>query len=64
MPLARYTDYTLRVMIHQAARPHTLCSIGEISKACGISYNHLTKVVHEAGNAGRGSSARRRGGLT
>jgi len=64
MHLTRYTDYALRVLIYHAARPQTLCSIGEISKACGVSYNHLTNVVHEVGNAGCGSAARRRGGLT
>ncbi len=49
MSLTRYTDYALRVLIYHAARPHTLCSIGEISRACGVS--HLTNVVHEVGNA-------------
>ncbi|MEC5290857.1 Rrf2 family transcriptional regulator [Aurantimonas sp. C2-6-R+9] len=64
MHLTRYTDYALRVLIYSAARPHTLCSIGEISTTYGVSHNHLTKVAHEVGNAGCGSAARRRGGLT
>ena len=45
MRLTRYTDYSLRVLIHLAVNDERLCSIGEIAQAYGISHNHLMKVV-------------------
>lgn len=62
MRLTRYTDYALRVLIHLAARPGELCSIGEISRVYGISQNHLMKVVNDLARAGFVASARGRGG--
>lgn len=47
MKLTRYTDYALRVLMHLAARPERLSSIGEIARSYGISQNHLMKVVHD-----------------
>jgi len=62
MRLTRYTDYALRVLIYLGARPDTLCSIAEISRAYDISQNHLMKVVNDLVNAGYLASARGRFG--
>jgi Rrf2 family transcriptional regulator, nitric oxide-sensitive transcriptional repressor len=60
--LTRYTDYALRVLMHLAARPERLCTIGEISRTYGISQNHLMKVVHDLRKAGFLTAARGRTG--
>jgi len=60
--LTRYTDYAMRVLLYVGARPDRLCSIAEISRAYGISQNHLMKVVHDLGKAGYIASARGRFG--
>jgi Rrf2 family nitric oxide-sensitive transcriptional repressor len=52
MRLTTYTDYALRVLMFVAVREEALTTISEISKAYGISRNHLMKVVHELGVAG------------
>ena len=62
MQLTRYTDFSLRVLIHLAAHPDRLCSIAEIARAYGISHNHLMKVVHELGKSGLVESVRGRSG--
>lgn len=62
MRLTRYTDYALRVLIYLSARPDRLCSISEISRAYGISQNHLMKVVHNLGKAGYVAGVRGRAG--
>jgi Rrf2 family nitric oxide-sensitive transcriptional repressor len=62
MKLTRYTDYALRVLLYLAARPDKICSISEISRAYGISQNHLMKVVHDLGKAGYVASSRGRFG--
>lgn len=62
MRLTRYTDYAMRVLIHLAARPDELCSIGEISRAYGISQNHLMKVVNDLAREGFIASSRGRSG--
>nr|WP_047165933.1 Rrf2 family transcriptional regulator [Sphingomonas sp. Y57] len=46
MRLTRYTDYSLRVLIHLAINDDRLCSISEISRAYEVSHNHLMKVVN------------------
>jgi Rrf2 family nitric oxide-sensitive transcriptional repressor len=38
------------------------CSISELARACGISQNHLMKVVHDFGQAGYVVSTRGRFG--
>jgi Rrf2 family nitric oxide-sensitive transcriptional repressor len=64
MRLTRYTDYALRVLLYLGARPERLCAISEMSRAYGISQNHLMKVVHDLGKAGFIRSARGRlGGI-
>ncbi len=62
MRLTRYTDYALRVLLYLGARPERLCSISEISKAYGVSQNHLMKVVNDLARAGYVASARGRSG--
>src|SRR5678816_3721509 len=62
MRLTRYTDYALRVLLYLAARPEGLSSIGSISRAYGISQNHLMKVVNDLANAGYVASVRGRSG--
>jgi Rrf2 family nitric oxide-sensitive transcriptional repressor len=62
MRLTRYTDYALRVLLYLAARPDELCSIGEITRAYGVSQNHLMKVVNDLVGAGYLVSVRGRFG--
>jgi Rrf2 family nitric oxide-sensitive transcriptional repressor len=64
MHLTAFSDYTLRTLMYLALRPDTLCTIDEIANAYGISANHLTKVVHQAAQAGEIATLRgQRGGL-
>jgi hypothetical protein len=64
MRLTVFSDYTLRTLIYLALRPGTWCTIDEIAGAYGISVNHLTKVVHQAAQAGEVQTLRgQRGGL-
>ena len=60
--LTRYTDYALRVLMHLAARPERLASIGEIARSYGISQNHLMKVVHDLRKEGYVAAVRGRTG--
>jgi Rrf2 family nitric oxide-sensitive transcriptional repressor len=62
MKLTRYTDYSLRVLLHLASHEDKLCSIAEISRAYGISESHVMKVVHDLGKGGFISTSRGRGG--
>lgn len=64
MRLTTFSDYTIRMLIYLALRPDTLCTIEEIANSYGISVNHLTKVVHQAAQAGELQTIRgQRGGL-
>lgn len=62
MRLTRYSDYAMRVLLYLAARPDRLCPVVEVSRAYGISQNHLMKVVNDLVKAGYVSSARGRFG--
>jgi Rrf2 family nitric oxide-sensitive transcriptional repressor len=62
MRLTAYTDYSLRVLIRLALRPHALATIGEIARAYEVSEHHLMKVVHQLGVAGYVETVRGRGG--
>ena len=62
MKLTRYTDYALRVLMHLAARPDQLATIGEIARTYRISQNHLMKVVHDLRKAGFLDAVRGRSG--
>jgi len=60
--LKSYTDYALRVLMHLAAKPDRLASIGEIARTYRISHNHLMKVVHDLRKEGFVDSVRGRSG--
>jgi len=62
MKLTRYTDYALRVLMHLAARPDRLASIGEMARVYRISHNHLMKVVQDLRTAGYLDAVRGRTG--
>lgn len=62
MRLTRYTDYSLRVLIHLALHDERLCSIGEISRTYEISHNHLMKVVNALAREGFVETVRGRAG--
>jgi Rrf2 family nitric oxide-sensitive transcriptional repressor len=62
MRLKSYTDYALRVLMHLAARPDRLASIGEIARTYRISHNHLMKVVHDLRKEGFLDAVRGRNG--
>lgn len=52
MRLSRYTDYSLRVLIHAGVHRDRLITIGEIAECHAISRNHIMKVVYELGRLG------------
>jgi len=60
--LTRYTDYSLRVLIHLALHDERLCSIGEISRTYEISHNHLMKVANALARDGFIETVRGRAG--
>jgi len=62
MRLTLYTDYAMRVLLYVGARGDRLSSISEISRAYGISQNHLMKVVNDLVRAGYLASVRGRSG--
>jgi Rrf2 family nitric oxide-sensitive transcriptional repressor len=62
MRLTRYTDYALRVLMHLAARPERLATIGEMARVHRISQNHLMKVVHDLRKEGFLEAVRGRSG--
>lgn len=63
MRLTRYTDYAMRVLLYVGAQDEArLSPISEISRAYGISQNHLMKVVNDLVNAGYLESVRGRFG--
>ncbi len=45
MKLTRFTDYSLRVLMHPGLQEDSRITIREISESYGISRNHLMKVV-------------------
>lgn len=62
MRLTRYTDYSLRVLIHLALNADRLCSIGEIARTYDLSHNHLMKVVNALAHDGFVETVRGRSG--
>lgn len=47
MKLTRYTDYTLRVLIHLGTHPGQKITIQELAEHLRVSHNHLMKVVNK-----------------
>lgn len=62
MRLADYTDYSLRVLMYCAARPHERVTISDLALLHGVSRNHLTKVITDLGRQGLLHTTRGRGG--
>lgn len=64
MRLTLHSDYAIRILIHLGLSDGRLVTIDEISKAYGISKNHLMKIAHKLANEGYVVSVRgRNGGL-
>lgn len=59
---SKYTDYGIRVLIYLNNNKGRLSTIREISEFYNISYNHLTKVVHNLSRAGFIETSKGRGG--
>ncbi|QXX74147.1 HTH-type transcriptional repressor NsrR [Methylovirgula sp. HY1] len=62
MRLTRYSDFALRTLIYLGLSEPRQTSIAEVSRAYGISENHLTKVVHHLGQLGLVRTTRGRSG--
>ena len=63
MRITNFADYSLRVLIYLAAKQER-SSIAEVSKAFGISENHLAKIVHKLSTLGYVHSIRgKHGGI-
>jgi Rrf2 family nitric oxide-sensitive transcriptional repressor len=62
MQLTRYSDYSLRVLMHLAVTPSPLSRIEEIADAYGISRGHVMKVVRHLAALGLVETVRGRGG--
>ena len=52
MRVTAYTDYSLRLLMHAAARHPDLITIQDVADGFGISKNHLMKVTHRLALAG------------
>lgn len=62
MRLSEYTDYTLRVLMHCAAKPGERVTIAELAEHHGLSKNHLMKIVNDLARRGLVATTRGRGG--
>jgi len=62
MQLTKYTDISLRVMMHLAIIGDELSTINEVSELYNVSKNHLMKVVNKLATLGYVKSAQGRGG--
>jgi len=62
MRLTNFSDYALRLLIFAATKPDELVTIGEVSKAYGISRNHLMKITNTLAAAGHIETTRGSGG--
>ena len=52
MRLTNFSDYALRLLIFAATKPNELVTIAEVSKAYGISKNHLMKITNTLAQGG------------
>lgn len=62
MQLTKYTDLSLRVVMHLAAFPGELGTVRDIAERYNVSRNHLMKVVHRLSGLGYIESVQGRGG--
>ena len=62
MQLTLFSDYSLRLLLYLANHPERVVPLSEVSRAYGISKNHLVKVVQLLLDHGLVESARGRGG--
>jgi Rrf2 family transcriptional regulator, nitric oxide-sensitive transcriptional repressor len=62
MRLTLHTDYALRMLIYLGLSAPGHATIAEISRAYGISENHLVKVAHRLGQLGFVKTSHGRGG--
>lgn len=64
MQLTQFSDYSLRVLLYLTAQPERWVPLPEISRAYGVSQNHLVKVAQLLQEHGYVESLRgRTGGL-
>jgi Rrf2 family nitric oxide-sensitive transcriptional repressor len=62
MQLTQFSDYSLRVLLYLTARPDRWVPLPEISRAYGVSQNHLVKVAQLLQTQGYVESLRGRAG--
>lgn len=62
MQLTRFTDFSLRVLIHLGTHPDTQSTVAVLADEQGISRHHLTRVVHQLGVKGYIETLRGKGG--
>jgi Rrf2 family nitric oxide-sensitive transcriptional repressor len=60
--LTQFSDYGLRLAIFLGCHPGRAVSVEEVSRAFGVSRNHLVKVVQTLADAGVVETQRGRGG--
>lgn len=52
MRLTNFSEYALRLLIFAATKPNELVTINEVSRAYGISKNHLMKITNTLSQGG------------
>ena len=62
MQLTRFTDFSLRVLIHLGSHPDEQATVAKMAAEHGISRHHLTHVVHQLGVKGYIETTRGKGG--
>ena len=62
MRLSLQSDYSLRLLMHLAAHPDRLVTVGEVADRFRISQNHLMKVAFLLGREGLIQTVRGRAG--
>ena len=62
MQLTQFSDYSLRVLLYLTARPERWVPLPEISRAYGVSHNHMAKVAQLLLERGYVESLRGRSG--
>lgn len=62
MQLTRFTDFSLRVLIHLGTHPDIQATVAAIADEHAISRHHLTRVVYQLGIKGYIETVRGKGG--